>query len=786
MIFTKISKTIFWTSKKYFIFVFLSVFFSLYSYTLSNNIVLSVENYLKSQIRPMVWWDVAISVRDESAKPENLEKYSSIFEIAKTISINSTIFDKDKNPALVNLIYKTDNYPFYNSFTYDIINNSWSIIIDKKTYAKYWKTIEILWKNFDVKWIINSSPLWDISLYSVSNSIYIPIEYFDTALNSNNSRIEYEYYLKFKWVYDEKIIESLKADKDLDGLRIRSLEDRNENISDITDRFYLYINFFNLTIFVLTFFIIILSLETFFKKIKTNIWLLNIFWLNKTKILFYNLFVLSFVFLFSFVLSYIANFLTIEAIKTKYDFFSMHQVSFIKWIIVSFILLFIWVFSPFYKIYKSDLQALLKDSSNFSNFKILDYIVYLSLIFIGFLSINIVSWIDILYSLFYSFCFITLIIFFYFIIEYILKYNFKIINRYTSNFYIYDAIRSTIKPWNVSFLIIFSSIISFISIFIFYVFSDSFLTYLQNITSESRDTFIINVQKDDLETINKYFDESEIFEIVAMKINTINWKTLEQFLDTPRVSREFSREFFSTTKLLDNKILKWEKLAPWWVSVDKEFAWNLWLSIWDTITFSVAWLPKNLKVVNFREAVRSWTDPFFYFMLDKSDFINYPKNYIISYKSSTKVENLESLIFEEVWSHLTLISASEIIKIVIEIASKILVVVYFCLFYIFIFSFISFLVSIMFLRTFKDFKLSLLNMLWWSKKSLSNALNIEYIYLIFVWFLISFVFWSIMLFIIFYFVKFFTISLVAYLFWIILIFVILLVMSSSLLLSKRK
>ncbi|NDK08841.1 hypothetical protein EOM39_06395, partial [Candidatus Gracilibacteria bacterium] len=494
MIFKKVYKTIFGNGKKYFIFVFLSVFFSLYSYTLSNNIVLSVENYLKSELKPMVGGDVVMSPRDEEiVKTETLDKYKDIFDIARTVSINSTIFDKDNKPALVNLVYSTPNYPFYNSFTYDTINSSGALIVDKKTYEKYGNTIEILGKKYAVKGVINISPLGDISLYSVSNNIYLPLEYFDTKLNSTNSRIDYDYYLKFKGNYDEKVINTLKADTSLKGFRIRSLEDRNENISNITDRFYLYINFFNLTIFVLTFFIIILSLETFFKKIKSNIGLLNIFGLNKTKILFYTISILALVFLISFILSYIANFFTIEAIKTQYDFFSMHQISFIKGIIISFILLIIGVFSPFYKIYKSDLQSLLKDSSNFSNFKIIDYIIYLSLIFIGFLSINLVSGIDLRYSLLYSFCLIILIVIFYFIIDFILNFGFKLFKKDKVNFYIFDAIRSTIKPGNVSFLIIFSSIISFISIFIFYVFSDTFLSYLTNINQNSRDTFVINV-----------------------------------------------------------------------------------------------------------------------------------------------------------------------------------------------------------------------------------------------------------------------------------------------------
>ncbi|NDK08795.1 hypothetical protein EOM39_06165, partial [Candidatus Gracilibacteria bacterium] len=326
----------------------------------------------------------------------------------------------------------------------------------------------------------------------------------------------------------------------------------------------------------------------------------------------------------------------------------------------------------------------------------------------------------------------------------------------------------------------------FISIFIFYVFSDTFLSYLTNINQNSRDTFVINVQKDDLKALDKYFLEDEIFEIVAMKITTINGKSLKDFLKVENVSGEFSREFFSTTKTLSNKILKGKKLSTGGVSVDKEFADRLGLKIGDKINFSVAGLEKNLEVVNFREAVRNGTDPFFYFMLYRGDFEKYPKNYIISYKKSAKQDDLESIISKEAGPHLTIISASEIIKLVIEIASKILVIVYFCLFYIFIFSFLSFLVSIMFLRTFKDYKLKLLNMLGGAKKSLLKALNLEYIYLLFVGFMFSLVFGSIILFVVFYFIKFFSFNLLIYGYGVMLIFLLFLFMCLSLLLYRKK
>lgn len=768
---SKITKITLKTWEKYFVFVFLAVFLSLFSYILGNNIVLSVKDYLQEQIKPLVGWDMVLSNREDLDESAFREKYENTFEIAKNISINSTLFDENKNPNLVELVYHTPNYPFYNQFEYEIINQSGSLIVNQATLDKYGKNIEILWKNYQVKGIIKKSPIWDISLYANQNTLYLPIDQFDANLNASNSRLEYNYYLLFQWEYDERYKEILSNDVLLKDFRVRSLNDRNDYISDTTDRFYVFINFFNLVVFVLTFFIVILSLETFFKKIKGTLWLLNIFGLQKKKIFLYNFIVLFFVFFVGFILAYLLNVWIMSLLTTQYDFFQSKLESFYKWFWVTIILLLVGIFSPMYKIFKSDISALLKDEGNFSHFNFTDYVVYLWLIFSWFLWVNLISGISMFESFLYSFLFIFIIVLFYVWIEKILHKNFSFFflnakNKFFKNFYIFDAIRSTIKPGNVSFLIIFSGIISFISIFIFYVFSGSFLSYLGNITQSSNDTFVINVQKDDLQTVEKYFSSDEIFEIVTLRIQQINGKTLQEFLWQEKVPRQFWREFSSTTKDLENKILSWEKLSVWWVSVDREFASELWLKIWDEITFTVAGLEKTLKVVNFREAVRNGTNPFFYFQLDVSDFEKYPKNYIISYKESEKPQNLENTLSKELGNHLTFIKTREIVEIVINIANKILIVVYVCLSYIFIFSFLSFIVSLSFLSTFKTAKIKLLNILWWKKESLVSALSFEFWYLVCIWLLFSILFWSLFLLILFYFIKYFSLHLFSYFIWI--------------------
>ncbi len=769
--FKKFVKTIFLKEKKYFLFVYIAIVLSLFSYILWNNIILWVKNYLKEEVKPLFWADIVLYY-DSKINSNYFSSFDSYFKKAETIEIDSTLFDKNNKPTLYEFIYHSDNYPFYETFSYDVIDENWFAVVDKLTYETFWDYLDIFWKKIKVKWIITKRPLWEISIYSNDKKVYLPISLFNSDLNETNSRLNYKTYLNFLWKYDESVVKSLKEKLKDKSIRVRTINDRQDSIWEITDRFYFFINGFNLVIFILTFFIVILSLESFFKKNKSNFWLLNIFWMTKKRIFLYSFFSVFLVFLFGFIFSLILNYFVLSFLKNTYSFFYFYDESVIKWFFIMIVLLIVWVFSPFYKIYKSDINNLLKDSSDFSNFSKRDYFIYLFLIFFSFFFINIISWIDFIYSLIFTLFSLFIVVLFYFLIKYILIFCFKLFSKKNKNFYIFDSIRSTIKPWNVSFLIVFSSIISFLSVFIFFVFSWSFLSYLQNITKESNDMFVINVQSSDIEKIWKYFTKNEIFEIVSLRINKINWKTLNEYLNTPNVSREFSREFFSTTNTLDNKIIKWEELKVWTVSVDIEFASRLWLKLWDKINFSVAWLEKELVIINFREALRSWTNPFFFFMLDKSDFEKYPKTYILSYKQSEKQKDLELNLSKQTSWSLTFINTKDIIDIVLWVTEKILKVIYFSLFYIFIFSFISFLVSILFLKSFKDYKIKILYILGWIKNKLLFWVKFEYFYLLLIWLIFSLFFGSIILLLIFSFIDYFTISYFYYLYSILFLFII--------------
>jgi len=249
--FSKFLKIIFLKEKKYFFLIFFSVFLSLFSYLLWLNIVSWVKNYLQEEIKPILWADIVVS-SDTNIDISDVNWLLDDFYIANTIELDTTLFDWNK-PILYELVFYSDLYPFYWDLSYISVDNDWIILVDESTYNIFWNTINLFDNNFDVKWVLNNLPLGEFSIYSNNKKIYIPIDNFYSYLNSNNSRLNYKLYLNFKWEYSELIANDVKKYFESKDLRATILTDRQSSIGDITDRFYIFINFFNLIIFLLTF-----------------------------------------------------------------------------------------------------------------------------------------------------------------------------------------------------------------------------------------------------------------------------------------------------------------------------------------------------------------------------------------------------------------------------------------------------------------------------------------------------------------------------------------------------
>ena len=178
----KLFKILFFSEKKFFVFIFISLFLSIFSYVFSGNLIESVNDSVQEQIKPVVWWDIVFNSSEDFVSREYfLEKYPDI-EISKQISFNATVFI-DKQPKLFDVIVYDENYPLYWDFEYQTLNPEGDIILNQANYELLKETpIEILSSEYQVKWYYTKSPLSEISFFNEGRYLYIPFWKFEDTL----------------------------------------------------------------------------------------------------------------------------------------------------------------------------------------------------------------------------------------------------------------------------------------------------------------------------------------------------------------------------------------------------------------------------------------------------------------------------------------------------------------------------------------------------------------------------------------------------------------------------
>ncbi|MDQ7009281.1 MAG: hypothetical protein Q9M94_03240, partial [Candidatus Gracilibacteria bacterium] len=208
-----------------------------------------------------------------------------------------------------------------------------------------------------------------------------------------------------------------------------------------------------------------------------------------------------------------------------------------------------------------------------------------------------------------------------FILNKLLKFIFKLIkNKLSKNFYLFDSIRSTIKPGNLSIIIVLSTFISISGFLIFSTFSNGFIDFLNKNIKGKIDTFVINLDEKDINSIKEDFKEEEYYEIIRARLLTINGKTLKDYLGVEKVSSKYTREFNTTTKSLIKLIEIGKELKSGEVGVDREFAEGLGIEIGYKIKFLILGIEKELEVTQIRKSERNGVSPFFYFNFYEKDF----------------------------------------------------------------------------------------------------------------------------------------------------------------------
>lgn len=726
-----------------FLLIIFCITLSLTWFIISDNLASNIQNLISNDAKPVLWWDIKIEANkklntNQIKYLENLVNEKKIV-LSKKIQTYSTIVDNKDNPDLVSLVFVDNNYPLY--WNLEIEGKTKWVFVSQNIVDLFVKDneIEVYGKKYNVWWVIIDSPWSWFNFFDDWKKILLDINEFD-LLNIEKlwARIDREYLIKVNNPKNFDIILSdLKQWEFFKDVKIRDYKKWAERFQDIFSELEKFIKYITIISFILTILIIFLSVESFYLSNKKNFSILRILGLNSKSLVLFNIMLFLAILLLSIVVSTTISEVVFSIIRTFEisSSFYINSFSIYKTFILWTIILLLSVLFPLFKFLSNNPLAWLKENflQIYSKKEIFVEIclILIGLIFIYSLTIwGLISWIYFTFILSISVLIISIIL------RYILIFVYKISSKLKKNYFsFYDSIRNTIKPWNLSTLISFSFIVSFSSLIFILIISFNFLDKLNLDLKNNDNIYIINITESDLEKIDDKYKNSS-YSLILWRILNVNDKTLKEHIWN---SWRFSREFNITdSDLEDIKILKWDKIKSWEVSIDSDFGKSLKLNIWDELEFLIYGIKKKLIVSNIRESIWWSVKPFFYFQVYKGDFDDFPKKYFLStYIEPSEIKDFKNDFLNKTWNNISFIELDKIIWEIKEISKKVFLVIQVLFIYIFIFCIITLIVSVLFLIPFKKKKLKLYNILWANENFLNTNNLFEYVYLQFLSFILS-------------------------------------------------
>lgn len=742
----KLIKIFIWNNISNFLLIIFAISLSLTWFLVSDNLAINVQNLIWNDAKPLLWWDIKIESTQELNKEqlnylENLEKEKKII-LSTKIQTYSTITNNENNPDLVSLLFIDKKYPLY--WEFDVIDKTKWVFVTQNIQDLFVKNnqIEVYWKVYNIWWIINKIPDSWLNLFDDWKKIVLELQEFNKLnLDKLWARINRDYLIKVNNSNDfEKILWDIKESELFSSLRINDYTKWWDMFSNIFSELNKFIKYIFIISFILTILILFLSVESFYLSNKKEFSILRILGLKNINLIYFNVFLFLLISIICLLITVLVSeiiFYIIRTFELSKDFY-IDKISILKTSVLWIMILWLSVTLPLFKFLSNNPLTWLKE--NFLQiFSKKEIFMEILLILIGIILIYLLIIWDLLSAIFFTFILFISIFTISIIIKYILNYIYwKSRFLKNKNFTIYDSIRNTIKPWNLSILISFGYIISFTSLLFISIISLNFLDKINIDLNNNNNIYVININENDIENIDSKYKE-ESYSIILWRILSINDIDLKDHIWESWESRRFTREFNITDNDLENiKILKWNKIKSWEVSVDDDFAKSLNLKIWDRIKFFIYWIEKTLIVSNIRQSVQTSIQPFFYFQVYKEDFSNFPKKYFLStFIPPSEIKKFKNDFLEKTWNNISFIELDLILKDVKSISKKVFVIIQVLFIYIFVFCTISLIVSILFLIPFKKKKSKLYKTLWASEIFIKKNNLFEYIYLQSLSFIIS-------------------------------------------------
>lgn len=733
--YSKLLKNFIFKNFSLFLFLFFAIFISLFWFIFTDSLSKNFLQEIQKDSKKSLGGDITITLQSDNQKEfeEFLnENISPEAQIAKIFNIRSSAKLEDEIIS-ANVLFYSQLYPFYDSLEIETKNKEWKIIISEDLYNRISKEkkLQIFDKDQEIYGTYKILPS-QIDSFLSSENIFIPMEYFAEIIpNQQSLFLEKKYFVQTQENIFESTNDILENQEKNLQIRVRDYVSGGERFEDIVKNIVSYINASVLFALLLTSVIIYLSMRGFFIKQRKDLAILRVLWFqNKQFIWFFSL-IFGIIFLTAGILSWIfveIGFLFLQTIEET-QWFWLQISSIYEAIFIAVSLWIIWLGWPIYQFISQNPLSGFKENFFSGNSKLQKFILFIICNFAVFLFALLLD-----YSVFQA-CIITLWIsvflwIFTLLTKWINIWIFKIYSQKKSkNFEIFDALRNTLKPGNLTFLLNISFFVIFFVWFAIFLLFWNFYNRLQVNLWSDNNLFVLNIDQKVYDQIDENFKD-ETYSTFRGRISEINGQSLKEFLwDNP--SGRFSREFNITDNWLkDIDIEKWQKIQSGSVSVDKNFSEELWIKLWDEITFQIFGLEKTLEVINIRQSQDYAITPFFYFQVFPQDFEKFPKQYFLSTQvESDKIPEVKQYFFDLSNGSTQFIEVEKILAEVKEISLKVLGIIQILFLYLVIFCILSIIVVTNFYTLFAKQKSKLYYLLGSTQKQNHKREFFEYFYL---------------------------------------------------------
>ncbi len=667
--------------------------------TMVDQIVVNIDREIDVQTKPLVGADLVVessqvlSWADAFAIQQILSgKYEKLLSY---VEFYSTVGNTD-NPKLVQVQWVQSWYPLYGEIVVSMIADGRTVtnpsdftgaLVDEQTYELIWgsSSIQLGELSVPVVWVIISAPSAGINIFDEGRKVIIPYELVQsTSLTDVWSRVEYQWQVQLKDESDATNLEETIETQFEKKYQVTLARDRIQQLWWVTDQLDQYVSLILIVTVMLSLVMMATATMTMTITIRSSVAMMRVLGLTRVRIAAMMIMLYGSMFVIGAVVWVIVSrilFVSLATIEiTQWFVWSWSVVVSIGLIACISFVISCW--QPLWQLVMTHPLALLASDDAIVN---RDRIVSLGILWIW-------SWL-ILWILTGSWLFALIVVvvasmvlswWYWCMMWWFRMLTDRMQTIRQSSFGRFDAVRHMTIPGNQTWLLVWWLTMALVSFCVIISVSVSFLDRLRISSVDQPNIFVLNVRTQDIETIKQVDPQSRLYDTILGRIQSVDGVRLSDYLDARELWQrwwEFTREFNMTSMTLNNSpIVNGGALWSWWVSLDQDFAQNLWVWVGSRLTLNIQGRSFDLVVANLRKSIRTGSEPFFYMQLDSKQFAQAPRSWFwITRQESSQLIEFKKQMIEKIWPHLSFVDIAAIIDLVTNISTKIIAIIIACM-----------------------------------------------------------------------------------------------------------